>query len=67
MGENIINLVCMTTITIKENFNLSKTQFETVVDFLEEIEDYIFAEIITKNSEAETFDISLLEKKYLWK
>lgn len=57
----------MTIVTFKENINISKTNFNSVLDFLEEIEDYALWKIMEKNKNTESFDTSLLEKKYIWK
>jgi len=57
----------MTTITFREKLSISKTNFNSVLDFLEEIEDYAFWKIMEKNKFSESYDISLLEKKYIWK
>ncbi len=54
----------MTTITFKENISVSKTNFNSVLDFLEEIEDYALWKIMEKNKFSDSYDISLLEKKY---
>jgi len=56
----------MTTIEIlNENLVLNKTKFNTFYDFIEEIEDLKFWEIMSKNKE-KSYDISFLKKKYLW-
>jgi len=56
----------MTTITIlNEDIKLKNYTFTTFSDFIDEIEDYKFGQILDKNT-WETFDISILEKKYLW-
>lgn len=57
----------MTTITFKEDINFLKTDYDTLLDFIEEIEDYSFWKIILQTQNFKTYDISLLEKKYLWK
>ncbi len=57
----------MTTITFKEKLSISKTNFDSVIDFLEEIEDYALWKIMEKNKFSDSYDISLLEKKYIWK
>ncbi|MDD4151297.1 MAG: hypothetical protein PHR68_01665 [Candidatus Gracilibacteria bacterium] len=57
----------MTIVTFKENINISKTNFNSVLDFLEEIEDYALGKIMEKNKNTESFDTSLLEKKYIGK
>ncbi len=57
----------MTTITFKEDIFVSKTNFNSVLDFLEEIEDYALWKIMEKNKSSDSYDISLLEKKYIWK
>lgn len=57
----------MTTITFKEKLNFSKTDYDTLFEFIEEIEDYAFWKTISETNFWETYDISLLEEKYLWK
>ena len=57
----------MTTITFKEKLTFSRTDYDTLFEFLEEIEDYAFWKIISKTSSWKTYDVNLLEKKYLWK
>lgn len=57
----------MTTITFKEDINFLKTDYDTLLDFIEEIEDYSFWKIILQTQNFKTYDISLLKKKYLWK
>lgn len=57
----------MTTVTFKEDIFISKTNFDSVLDFLEEIEDYALWKIMEKNKFEDSYDISLLEKKYIWK
>lgn len=53
----------MTTVTFKEDIFVSKTNFDSVLDFLEEIEDYALWKIMEKNKFEDSYDISLLEKK----
>lgn len=57
----------MTTITFKEKLSISKTSFDAVLEFLEELEDYALWKIMEENKSLDTSDISLLEKKYIWK
>lgn len=52
----------MTTITFKEDIFVSKMNFDSVLDFLEEIEDYALWKIMEKNKFEDSYDISLLEK-----
>ena len=56
----------MTTIEIlNETIKLTKTKFDTFDDFINEVEDFKLGKIIKKNSWV-SFDVNLLEKKYLW-
>ena len=56
----------MLTIQIeKEDIKLKNNKFATFEDLIEEIEDYKFWKIMEKNSDV-SFDINILEKKYLW-
>ena len=55
----------MTTIQIEEDIKLKNTKFSTFTDFINEVEDYKFWKIMEGNSN-NSFDIDLLEKKYLW-
>jgi hypothetical protein len=57
----------MTTITFTQDIQLKKTIYKNVLDFIEELEDYYLWEIIQENEDTKTFDIKVLEKKYLWK
>ncbi len=50
---------------INENLDLKTTTFNTFEDFIETVEDLKFWQIINNNSK-ESFDINILEKKYLW-
>jgi len=56
----------MTTIEIlNEEIKLNKTRFDTFEDFINEVEDFKLWKIMENNS-WDSFDISFLEKKYLW-
>lgn len=56
----------MITIQIeKEDIKLKNTRFTTFSDFIDEVEDYKFWKIISENK-WDNYDISILEKKYLW-
>ncbi|MCK9271933.1 hypothetical protein M0P65_00095 [Candidatus Gracilibacteria bacterium] len=57
----------MTTITFTQDIQLKKTIYKNVLDFIEELEDYYLGEIIQENEDTKTFDIKVLEKKYLGK
>ena len=56
----------MTTVEIlNEEIKLNKTSFNTFEDFINEVEDFKFWKIMQTNS-GDSFDVGLLEKKYLW-
>lgn len=56
----------MVTIQIeKEDMKLKNTTFSTFNDFIDEVEDYKFWNIIKENDNI-SYDINILEKKYLW-
>lgn len=58
----------MTTITIeKEDLQLQTFNFDTIEDFIEAVEDYKLWKIMHTHTWSPTFDINILEKKYLWK
>jgi len=50
---------------VNEEVKLNKTKFDTFEDLINEVEDFKFGKIMQWNNK-ESFDVSLLEKKYLW-